>query len=63
LQRRQHFCFDYAENPQAWQRSMELLAKEVMPKLAHLKPKDTPRPRSREVGDEEAMMPPFLCRP
>jgi alkanesulfonate monooxygenase SsuD/methylene tetrahydromethanopterin reductase-like flavin-dependent oxidoreductase (luciferase family) len=30
------FCFDYAENPKAWLHSMELLAKEVMPKLAHL---------------------------
>ena len=33
------FCFDYAENARAWQHSMELLAKEVMPKLAHLQPK------------------------
>jgi alkanesulfonate monooxygenase SsuD/methylene tetrahydromethanopterin reductase-like flavin-dependent oxidoreductase (luciferase family) len=32
------FCFDYAENPQAWRHSMELLAREVMPKLKHLKP-------------------------
>jgi alkanesulfonate monooxygenase SsuD/methylene tetrahydromethanopterin reductase-like flavin-dependent oxidoreductase (luciferase family) len=32
------FCFDYADNPQAWRHSMELLAREVMPKLAHLKP-------------------------
>jgi alkanesulfonate monooxygenase SsuD/methylene tetrahydromethanopterin reductase-like flavin-dependent oxidoreductase (luciferase family) len=32
------FCFDYAENPKAWLHSMELLAKEVMPKLAHLTP-------------------------
>ncbi|HEX7967854.1 MAG TPA: LLM class flavin-dependent oxidoreductase, partial [Stellaceae bacterium] len=33
------FCFDYVENPRAWQHSMELLAKEVMPKLARLQPK------------------------
>jgi alkanesulfonate monooxygenase SsuD/methylene tetrahydromethanopterin reductase-like flavin-dependent oxidoreductase (luciferase family) len=32
------FCFDYAENPRAWQHSMELLAKEVIPRLAHLEP-------------------------
>ena len=32
------FCFDYAENPRAWHHSMELLAKEVMPKLKHLMP-------------------------
>jgi alkanesulfonate monooxygenase SsuD/methylene tetrahydromethanopterin reductase-like flavin-dependent oxidoreductase (luciferase family) len=33
------FCFDYSENPEAWLHSMELLAGEVMPKLAHLTPK------------------------
>jgi alkanesulfonate monooxygenase SsuD/methylene tetrahydromethanopterin reductase-like flavin-dependent oxidoreductase (luciferase family) len=33
------FCFDYSENPQAWHHSMELLAREVMPKVAHLLPK------------------------
>ncbi len=32
------FCFDYSENPQAWHHSMELLAKEVIPKVAHLSP-------------------------
>jgi alkanesulfonate monooxygenase SsuD/methylene tetrahydromethanopterin reductase-like flavin-dependent oxidoreductase (luciferase family) len=32
------FCFDYSENPQAWRHSMELLANEVMPKVAHLQP-------------------------
>jgi alkanesulfonate monooxygenase SsuD/methylene tetrahydromethanopterin reductase-like flavin-dependent oxidoreductase (luciferase family) len=32
------FCFDYSENPRAWLHSMELLAKEVVPKLAHLRP-------------------------
>jgi alkanesulfonate monooxygenase SsuD/methylene tetrahydromethanopterin reductase-like flavin-dependent oxidoreductase (luciferase family) len=37
------FCFDYVENPKAWQHSMELLAKEVMPRLAHLKPKEAAR--------------------
>ena len=33
------FCFDYSENPGAWHHSMELLANEVMPKVAHLLPK------------------------
>lgn len=28
--------FDYMENPEPWRRSMELLMKEVMPKVAHL---------------------------
>ena len=32
------FGFDYVENPQAWRRSLELLSKEVMPKVQHLKP-------------------------
>ena len=32
------FCFDYSENPKAWRHSMELLAREVMPKVAHLLP-------------------------
>ncbi|MGH7039061.1 MAG: LLM class flavin-dependent oxidoreductase [Stellaceae bacterium] len=32
------FCFDYSDNPQAWRHSMELLAHEVMPKVAHLSP-------------------------
>jgi alkanesulfonate monooxygenase SsuD/methylene tetrahydromethanopterin reductase-like flavin-dependent oxidoreductase (luciferase family) len=33
------FCFDYSGNPQAWRRSMELLAHEVMPKLKSLVPR------------------------
>jgi alkanesulfonate monooxygenase SsuD/methylene tetrahydromethanopterin reductase-like flavin-dependent oxidoreductase (luciferase family) len=33
------FCFDYAENPEAWRRSMELLAREVMPRFKTLVPK------------------------
>ena len=33
------FCFDYSDNPKAWQHSMELLAKEVMPKFKGLVPK------------------------
>jgi hypothetical protein len=33
------FCFDYRDNPQAWHTSMQLLAKEVMPKVADLQPK------------------------
>ena len=32
------FCFDYSENPPAWRHSMELLAREVMPRVAHLTP-------------------------
>jgi alkanesulfonate monooxygenase SsuD/methylene tetrahydromethanopterin reductase-like flavin-dependent oxidoreductase (luciferase family) len=30
------FCFDYADNPEPWRRSMELLANDVMPRVAHL---------------------------
>jgi alkanesulfonate monooxygenase SsuD/methylene tetrahydromethanopterin reductase-like flavin-dependent oxidoreductase (luciferase family) len=30
------FCFDYSDNPEPWRRSMELLAKDVMPRIAHL---------------------------
>ena len=30
------FCFDYADNPEPWRRSMELLAHDVMPRVAHL---------------------------
>jgi len=33
------FCFDYSDNPKAWQHSMELLAREVMPKFKGLVPK------------------------
>jgi hypothetical protein len=33
------FCFDYRGNPEAWHESMRLLAREVMPKVAHLTPK------------------------
>ena len=33
------FCFDYPENPKAWRHSMELLAKEVMPRFKALVPK------------------------
>ena len=32
------FGFDYVEHPQAWQRSLELLAKEVLPRVKHLSP-------------------------
>jgi alkanesulfonate monooxygenase SsuD/methylene tetrahydromethanopterin reductase-like flavin-dependent oxidoreductase (luciferase family) len=34
------FCFDYSEDSEAWHRSMRLLAEEVMPKVAHLVPKN-----------------------
>jgi alkanesulfonate monooxygenase SsuD/methylene tetrahydromethanopterin reductase-like flavin-dependent oxidoreductase (luciferase family) len=34
------FCFDYAENPEAWHTSMGLLATEVMPQFADLLPKE-----------------------
>jgi alkanesulfonate monooxygenase SsuD/methylene tetrahydromethanopterin reductase-like flavin-dependent oxidoreductase (luciferase family) len=30
------FCFDYVDNPEPWRRSMELLAKEVLPRVKHL---------------------------
>jgi alkanesulfonate monooxygenase SsuD/methylene tetrahydromethanopterin reductase-like flavin-dependent oxidoreductase (luciferase family) len=33
------FCFDYSENPKAWHHSMELLAKEVMPRFKNVVPK------------------------
>jgi alkanesulfonate monooxygenase SsuD/methylene tetrahydromethanopterin reductase-like flavin-dependent oxidoreductase (luciferase family) len=33
------FCFDYSENPSAWRHSMELLAKEVMPRFKGMVPK------------------------
>ena len=33
------FCFDYVENPKAWRYSLELLAREVMPKFKGLVPK------------------------
>jgi hypothetical protein len=34
------FCFDYSDDPSPWHRSMRLLAEEVMPKVAHLIPKN-----------------------
>ena len=30
------FCFDYADDPEPWRRSMELLANDVMPRVEHL---------------------------
>ena len=33
------FGFDYVDKPQAWRHSLELLSREVMPKVQHLKPK------------------------
>ncbi|MEM7254456.1 MAG: LLM class flavin-dependent oxidoreductase, partial [Pseudomonadota bacterium] len=33
------FCFDYADQPEAWHNSMRLLMEEVAPKVAHLKPR------------------------
>jgi alkanesulfonate monooxygenase SsuD/methylene tetrahydromethanopterin reductase-like flavin-dependent oxidoreductase (luciferase family) len=33
------FCFDYSDKPQAWRHSMELLAREVMPRFKNLVPK------------------------
>ena len=33
------FGFDYIDKPEAWRHSLELLAREVMPKVQHLKPK------------------------
>ena len=32
------FGFDYVEHADAWRRSLELLAKEVLPKVRHLSP-------------------------
>jgi alkanesulfonate monooxygenase SsuD/methylene tetrahydromethanopterin reductase-like flavin-dependent oxidoreductase (luciferase family) len=32
------FGFDYVEHPQAWRHSLELLANEVLPRVAHLSP-------------------------
>ena len=32
------FGFDYAENPEAWKHSLELIAREVAPRVAHLTP-------------------------
>lgn len=32
------FGFDYVEHPQEWRHSLELLAKEVLPKVKHLSP-------------------------
>ena len=32
-------CFDYSTDPEPWRQSMERLAKEVMPKVAHLQTK------------------------
>lgn len=36
------FGFDYAGKPEAWKRSLELIAREVMPRVAHLVP-EAPR--------------------
>jgi alkanesulfonate monooxygenase SsuD/methylene tetrahydromethanopterin reductase-like flavin-dependent oxidoreductase (luciferase family) len=33
------FCFDYSDNPKAWHHSMELLAKEVMPRFKGVVPR------------------------
>ena len=33
------FCFDYADKAQAWRHSMELFAREVMPRFKDLVPK------------------------
>ena len=33
-----HFIFDYADNPEPWRQSMELLTKQVLPRVAHLVP-------------------------
>jgi alkanesulfonate monooxygenase SsuD/methylene tetrahydromethanopterin reductase-like flavin-dependent oxidoreductase (luciferase family) len=34
------FCFDYRDDPEAWHTSMRLLAEEVMPQFADLKPRE-----------------------
>jgi alkanesulfonate monooxygenase SsuD/methylene tetrahydromethanopterin reductase-like flavin-dependent oxidoreductase (luciferase family) len=33
------FCFDYADQPEAWRTSLELLARDVLPRVKHLVPK------------------------
>ena len=33
------FGFDYVENPRAWENSLRLIAEEVKPRVAHLKPR------------------------
>src|SRR5262245_6501868 len=33
------FCFDYIDQPEAWHHSMQLLAKDVLPRVRHLTPK------------------------
>jgi alkanesulfonate monooxygenase SsuD/methylene tetrahydromethanopterin reductase-like flavin-dependent oxidoreductase (luciferase family) len=33
------FGFDYVDNPEAWQNSLRLIAEEVRPRVAHLKPR------------------------
>jgi alkanesulfonate monooxygenase SsuD/methylene tetrahydromethanopterin reductase-like flavin-dependent oxidoreductase (luciferase family) len=35
------FCFDYGDQPEAWHTSMQLLAKDVLPRVKHLVPKKT----------------------
>ena len=37
-----HFIFDYADNPGPWQQSMELLMREVIPRVQHLTPETAP---------------------
>lgn len=37
------FGFDYVENPEAWHNSLRLIANEVRPRLAHLKPRPAVR--------------------
>ena len=32
------FGFDYLDNPEVWQKSMQLLMHDVMPRVAHLTP-------------------------
>jgi alkanesulfonate monooxygenase SsuD/methylene tetrahydromethanopterin reductase-like flavin-dependent oxidoreductase (luciferase family) len=34
--------YDYSEDPEPWRRSMELMATEVMPRVAHLMPEAVP---------------------
>jgi len=42
--------YDYIDQPEAWRNSMELLAREVMPKLRHLVPVESRAKPRRAVG-------------
>ena len=49
------FGFDYVEHPQAWRRSLELLAKEVLPRVKHLSPRAEQQPTGGPMLQGEAI--------